>query len=126
MINKVQSRPDCCPSCSDTALERIGSEYYCPTCQKVQILFEDDVRMVPSKYESNSKGHRQLQNDRRLNALINEFTDRYHELSADEAAHFRQRLAALKGETPRKKGSREAAGVVAFMGLGDEVRLNIR
>jgi hypothetical protein len=126
MINKPQSHVERCPSCRTCPLERIGSDYYCPQCQQPQVVLEDEVRMVPSKYESNSKGHRQLENDRRLNVLIREFTSKYRELSADEERLFRQRLASVKGETPRKKGTREAAAVVAFVGLGGEVKLTIR
>ena len=126
MINKPQSHVERCPTCRTSVLERIGCDYYCSHCQQLQVVLEDEVRMVPSKYESNSKGRRQLELDRRLNTLIREFTSKYRELSADEEALFRQRLASVKGETPRKKGTREAAAVVAFVGLAEEVKLTIR
>lgn len=32
----------------------------------------------------------------------------------------------MKGETPRKKGSREAGAVVVFVGLSEEIKLTIR
>jgi hypothetical protein len=107
-------------------LERIGLEYYCGDCQQLQVVIEDELRMVPSKYESNSKGRRELEQERRLNALIREFTDKYRDISASETALFRQRLASVKGVTPRKKGSREAAAVVVFVGLTEEIKLTIR
>lgn len=39
---------------------------------------------------------------------------------------FRERLRAVKKLTPKKKGSREAAGVVVYYSMHDEIKLNCK
>jgi cellulose biosynthesis protein BcsQ len=85
------------------------------------------MRVVPTKYESNSRNKRDLEQERKLNALIREFTEKYRDISSlEEIKLFRQRLIAVKSLTPRKKGQREAAAVVAYLGMKEEIKLSIR
>jgi hypothetical protein len=89
--------------------------------------FQQELRVVPAKYESNCKNKRELENERKLNALIREFTDKYRDIaSPEEMGVFRERLRAVKRLTPKKKGSREAAGVVVYYSMQEEIKLNCK
>jgi len=41
-------------------------------------------------------------------------------------AHFRDKLKALKMATERKKGSREAAAVVVYCEMQEDIKMNIK
>lgn len=58
MINKGAFLDEKCDNCGSYLLDRIGSQYYCKSCQTINCNYQEELRVVPAKYESNCKNKR--------------------------------------------------------------------
>lgn len=61
MINKEPSPPASCPKCHQDVLEQLGTALYCLSCAHLVPQLEEEVRVVPSRYEGNHRNGRALE-----------------------------------------------------------------